>query len=191
VDIVLHKSLHSAAVNEAQLDFLRQSIRTIADYPKPGIQFRDITTLLRDARAFELTVDALIEPWRDQHVDKVAGIEARGFILGGAVAHGLKCGFVPIRKRGKLPHETVRVAYSLEYGVDEMEMHTDAIRAGERVLLIDDLIATGGTATGAASLLQSAGAQVCAACFVIDLPGLGGAARLRTAGISVQSLLTF
>jgi len=178
-------------VNEAQLDFLRQSIRTIADYPKPGIQFRDITTLLRDARAFALTVDALIEPWRDQKVDKVAGIEARGFILGGAVAHGLKCGFVPIRKRGKLPHETVRVAYSLEYGVDEMEMHTDAIRAGERVLLIDDLIATGGTATGAASLLQSAGAEVCAACFVIDLPGLGGAARLRTAGISVQSLLTF
>ena len=178
-------------MNEAQLAFLRQSIRTIADYPKPGIQFRDITTLLRDARAFELTVDALIEPWRDQKVDKVAGIEARGFILGGAVAHGLKCGFVPIRKRGKLPHETVRVAYSLEYGVDEMEMHTDAIRTGERVLLIDDLIATGGTATGAASLLQLAGAQVCAACFVIDLPGLGGAARLRTAGISVQSLLTF
>jgi len=191
MDTVLHKSLHSAAVNEAQLDFLRQSIRTIADYPKPGIQFRDITTLLRDAKAFALTVDALIEPWRDQKVDKVAGIEARGFILGGAVAHSLKCGFVPIRKRGKLPHETVRVAYSLEYGVDEMEMHTDAIRAGERVLLIDDLIATGGTATGAASLLQSAGAQVCAACFVIDLPGLGGAARLRTAGISVQSLLTF
>ena len=191
MDTVLHKSLHSAAVNEAQLDFLRQSIRTIADYPKPGIQFRDITTLLRDARAFALTVDALIEPWRDQKVDKVAGIEARGFILGGAVAHGLKCGFVPIRKRGKLPHETVRVAYSLEYGVDEMEMHTDAIHAGERVLLIDDLIATGGTATGAASLLQSAGAEVCAACFVIDLPGLGGAARLRTAGISVQSLLTF
>ena len=191
MDTVLHKSLHSAAVNEAQLDFLRQSIRTIADYPKPGIQFRDITTLLRDAKAFALTVDALIESWRDQKVDKVAGIEARGFILGGAVAHGLKCGFVPIRKRGKLPHETVRVAYSLEYGVDEMEMHTDAIHAGERVLLIDDLIATGGTATGAASLLQSAGAEVCAACFVIDLPGLGGAARLRTAGISVQSLLTF
>ena len=191
MDTVLHKSLHSAAVNEAQLDFLRQSIRTIADYPKPGIQFRDITTLLRDAKAFALTVDALIEPWRDQKVDKVAGIEARGFILGGAVAHGLKCGFVPIRKRGKLPHETVRVAYSLEYGVDEMEMHTDAIRAGERVLLIDDLIATGGTATGAASLLQSAGAEVCAACFVIDLPDLGGAKRLRDAGIEVQALLAF
>jgi adenine phosphoribosyltransferase len=191
VDIVLHKSLHSAAVNDAQLEFLRQSIRTIADYPKPGIQFRDITTLLRDAAAFAMTVDALIEPWLAQKIDKVAGIEARGFILGGAVAHGLKCGFVPIRKRGKLPHETVRVAYSLEYGVDEMEMHIDAIRSGERVLLLDDLIATGGTATGAASLLQSAGAEVCAACFVIDLPGLGGAARLRTAGILVQSLITF
>ena len=191
MDIVLHKSLHSAAVNDAQLAFLRQSIRTIADYPKPGIQFRDITTLLRDAEAFSMTVDALIEPWRGQKIDKVAGIEARGFILGGAVAHGLKCGFVPIRKRGKLPHQTVRVAYSLEYGVDEMEMHTDAIRSGERVLLIDDLIATGGTATGAASLLQTAGAQVSAACFVIDLPGLGGAARLRATGISVQSLLTF
>ncbi len=191
MDTVLHKSLHSAAVNDAQLEFLRQSIRTIEDYPKPGIQFRDITTLLRDAKAFEITIDALIEPWRGQSVDKVAGIEARGFILGGAVAHGLKCGFVPIRKRGKLPHKTVRVAYSLEYGVDEMEMHQDAIRTGERVLLIDDLIATGGTATAAASLLKSEGAQVCAACFVIDLPDLGGAARLRGDGISVQSLLTF
>jgi adenine phosphoribosyltransferase len=191
VDIVLHKSLHSTAVNDAHLEYLRQSIRTIADYPKPGIQFRDITTLLRDARAFAVTIDALVEPWRGQQVDKVAGIEARGFILGGAVAHGLKCGFVPIRKRGKLPHETVRVAYSLEYGVDEMEMHTDAIRAGERVLLIDDLIATGGTATAAASLLRTAGALVCAACFVIDLPELGGAARLRATGTPVQSLLTF
>ena len=191
MDTVLHKSLHSAAVNDAQLEYLRQSVRTIADYPKQGIQFRDITTLLRDAKAFEITIDALIDPWRDQQVDKVAGIEARGFILGGAVAHGLRCGFVPIRKRGKLPHETVRVAYSLEYGVDEMEMHKDAIRPGERVLLIDDLIATGGTATAAATLLKTAGAEVCAACFVIDLPGLGGAARLRAAGTSVQSLMMF
>ena len=191
MDIVLHKSLHSAAVNDPQREFLRQSIRTIADYPRPGIQFRDITTLLRDRRAFEITIEALIAPWRGVGIDKVAGIEARGFILGGAVAHGLKAGFVPIRKRGKLPHETVRVAYSLEYGVDEMEMHKDAIRAGENVLLLDDLIATGGTATAAAKLLQSAGAQVVAASFVIDLPGLGGAARLRTAGISVQSLLSF
>src|SRR6187455_3755796 len=170
---------------------LRGAIRSIPDYPKPGIIFRDITTLLGNPRAFRRAVDELVQPWAGSKIDKVAGIEARGFIIGGAVAHQLSAGFVPIRKRGKLPHETVRVAYSLEYGVDEMEMHTDAIRAGERVLLIDDLIATGGTATGAASLLQSAGAEVCAACFVIDLPGLGGAARLRTAGISVQSLLTF
>ncbi len=191
MDIVLHKSLHSAAVIEEQYEYLRQSVRTIADYPKPGIQFRDITTLLRDRRAFEIAIESLIAPWRAHGIDKVAGIEARGFILGGAVAHGLKAGFVPIRKRGKLPHETVRVAYSLEYGVDEMEMHKDAIRPGEKVLLLDDLIATGGTATAAARLLKDVGADVLAACFVIDLPDLGGAKRLRDAGIEVQALLSF
>jgi len=178
-------------VNQDSRAFLRQSIRTIANYPKPGIQFRDITTLLRDARAFAATIDALVEPWRSGGIDKVAGIEARGFILGGAVAYSLGAGFIPIRKRGKLPHETVRVAYSLEYGVDEMEMHKDAVRDGEKVLLLDDLIATGGTATAAAQLLKSAGAQVMAASFVIDLPTLGGAAKLRAAGIEVQTLLTF
>ena len=178
-------------MNDQQREFLRQSIRTITDYPKPGIQFRDITTLLRDRRAFETTIEALIAPWRNLGIDKVAGIEARGFILGGAVAHGLKAGFVPIRKRGKLPHETVRVAYSLEYGVDEMEMHRDAISRGEKVLLIDDLIATGGTATAAAKLLKEAGADMVAASFVIDLPDLGGAKRLRDAGIEVQALLAF
>jgi adenine phosphoribosyltransferase len=188
---VLHKSLHSGAVNEEQLAYLRQSIRTINDYPKPGIQFRDITTLLRDRRAFEITIDALAEAWRNEKIDKVAGIEARGFILGGAVARALRSGFVPIRKRGKLPHETVRVAYSLEYGVDEMEMHKDAIERGERVLLLDDLIATGGTATAAGQLLRSAGAEVVSAVFVIDLPVLGGAARLRATGVPVQALLTF
>ena len=191
MDTVLHKSLHSAAVDEQQREFLRQSIRTIRDYPKPGIQFRDITTLLRERKAFEITIEALIAPWRNAGIDKVAGIEARGFILGGAVAHGLKAGFVPIRKRGKLPHETVRVAYSLEYGVDEMEMHKDAIEHGEKVLLLDDLIATGGTATAAAQLLKEAGSQMVAASFVIDLPDLGGAKRLRDAGIEVQALLTF
>ena len=174
-----------------QRTFLHRSIRVIADYPKPGIQFRDITTLLRDSRAFAATIDALVEPWRSGGIDKVAGIEARGFILGGAVAYSLGAGFIPIRKRGKLPHETVRVAYSLEYGVDEMEMHKDAVRDGEKVLLLDDLIATGGTATAAAQLLKSAGAQVMAASFVIDLPTLGGAAKLRAAGIEVQTLLTF
>jgi adenine phosphoribosyltransferase len=188
---VLHKSLHSVAVNSPHLEYLRRSIRTISDYPKPGIQFRDITTLLRDARAFEITIDELSAPWRAGQVDKIVGIEARGFILGGAVAHHLKCGFVPIRKRGKLPHETVRVAYSLEYGVDEMEMHKDAVTRGERVLLLDDLIATGGTATAAAQLLRSAGAEVVSASFVIDLPALGGAEKLKAAGIAVRSLLTF
>jgi adenine phosphoribosyltransferase len=178
-------------VNEQQREFLRRSIRTICDYPKPGIQFRDITTLLRDHRAFQLTIDSLSDSWRSAAIGKVAGIEARGFILGGAVAHALGAGFVPIRKRGKLPHETVRVAYSLEYGVDQMEMHKDAIVSGEKVLLIDDLIATGGTATAAAQLLKSAGAALVAASFVIDLPALGGAARLRAAGIEVHSLLEF
>jgi adenine phosphoribosyltransferase len=178
-------------VNNTERNYLEQSIRTIADYPKPGIQFRDITTLLRDRRAFGIAIEALAEPWRAAKVDKVAGIEARGFILGGAVAHVLGAGFVPIRKRGKLPHETVRVAYSLEYGVDEMEMHKDAVQSGERVLLLDDLVATGGTATAAATLLKSEGAEVLAACFVVDLPVLGGAAKLRAAGIKVEALLAF
>jgi len=178
-------------VKPEQRTFLQQSIRTIADYPKPGIQFRDITTLLRDSKAYGIAIDALADPWVGAGIDKVAGIEARGFILGGAVAHRLKAGFIPIRKRGKLPHETVRVAYSLEYGVDEMEMHKDAVRQGEKVLLLDDLIATGGTATAAAQLLRSAGAQVVAACFVMDLPDLGGAEKLRATGIEVQSLLKF
>ncbi len=178
-------------MNETQRAFLRQSIRVIADYPKPGIQFRDITTLLRDPAAFKLTIDLLCDAWRGLAIGKVAGIEARGFILGGAVAHALGAGFVPIRKRGKLPHETVRVAYSLEYGIDEIEMHKDAVVADEKVLLIDDLIATGGTATAAAQLLKSAGAALVAASFVVDLPGLGGAAKLRGAGIEVHSLLEF
>jgi adenine phosphoribosyltransferase len=178
-------------VNHTERTYLEQSVRTIADYPKPGIQFRDITTLLRDRRAFSLAINALATPWLEAGIDKVAGIEARGFILGGAVAHVLGAGFVPIRKRGKLPHETVRVAYSLEYGVDEMEMHKDAVQSGEKMLLIDDLIATGGTATAAASLLKNAGANVLAACFVIDLPVLGGATKLRGTGTRVEALLTF
>src|ERR671919_2392796 len=125
---------------------LKATVRTIPDYPKKGIMFRDITTLLGDARAFRRAVDELVQPWAGMKIDKVAGIEARGFIIGGAVAHQVSAGFIPIRKRGKLPHETVRIAYSLEYGLDEMEMHRDAIREAERVILVDDLIATGGTA---------------------------------------------
>ena len=168
---------------------LRESIRTIADYPKPGIQFRDITTLLGDARAFRTAVDQLVQPWAGQRIDKVAGIEARGFILGGALAHQLSAGFIPVRKKGKLPHETVRLAYSLEYGVDEMEVHRDAVRPGERVILVDDLIATGGTATAAIGLLRQIGAEVVAACFVIDLPELGGAAKIAALGVPVRTLV--
>jgi adenine phosphoribosyltransferase len=170
---------------------LKAAIRTIADYPKPGIMFRDITTLLGSARAFRRAVDELVQPWAGMKIDKVAGIEARGFILGGAVAHQVSAGFVPIRKKGKLPHTTVRVAYSLEYGLDEMEMHEDAVVAGERVVLVDDLIATGGTAEGAVKLLRRMGAEVLAACFIIDLPDLGGAAKLRALDVPVRTLVSF
>ena len=170
---------------------LEAAIRTIPDYPKPGILFRDITTLLGDPRAFRRTVDALVHPWAGSKVDKVAGIEARGFIIGGAVAHQLSAGFVPIRKRGKLPHETVRVAYSLEYGLDEMEMHRDAIVVGERVILVDDLIATGGTAEAAVKLLKEMGAELVAAVFVIDLPDLGGRKRIERLGVPVRTLVEF
>lgn len=172
-------------------DDLKSAIRSIPDYPKPGIMFRDITTLLGDARAFRRAVDQLVHPWAGSKVDKVAGIEARGFILGGAVAHQVSAGFVPIRKKGKLPHTTVRIAYSLEYGVDEMEMHEDAVKKGERVILVDDLIATGGTAEGAVKLLRQMGADVVAACFVIDLPELGGADKLRKMDVPVRTLMAF
>ncbi len=170
---------------------LAASIRSIPDYPKPGIIFRDITTLLGDARAFRRAVDELVQPYAGTKIDKIAGMEARGFILGGAVAHQLSAGFVPIRKKGKLPHETVRIAYSLEYGVDEMEMHRDAVNAGEKVVLVDDLIATGGTAVGAVQLLRQMGAEVVAACFVIDLPDLGGRKKLEELDVPVHTLVEF
>jgi len=170
---------------------LKDAIRTIPDYPKPGILFRDITTLLGSPAAFRRAVDQLVAPWAGGKIDKVAGVEARGFILGGAVAHQLSAGFVPIRKKGKLPHAKVSIAYSLEYGVDEMEMHSDAVNPGERVILIDDLIATGGTAEGAVKLLKSIGAEVVAACFVIDLPDLGGARKIEALGVPVRTLMAF
>jgi len=172
-------------------DDLKASIRTIPDYPKPGILFRDFTTLLGDARAFRRAIDELVQPWAGAKIDKVAGMEARGFILGGAVAHQLSAGFAPIRKKGKLPFTKVSVAYSLEYGIDEMEMHDDAITPGERVILVDDLIATGGTAEGAVKLLKQIGAEVVAACFVIDLPDLGGAQKIRDLGVPVRTLMSF
>ena len=170
---------------------LKESIRSIPDYPKPGIIFRDITTLLSDQRAFRRAVDELVHPYAGGQIHQVAGIEARGFILGGAIAHQLSCGFVPIRKKGKLPHTTVSMAYALEYGTDEIEIHVDAVRPGDRVLLVDDLIATGGTATAAVNLLQKIGAEIVAACFVIDLPEIGGAQRLRDMGVEVRTLMQF
>lgn len=170
---------------------LRTTIRTIPDYPKPGIQFRDITTLLADARAFRQAVDELVQPFAGLKIDKVAGIEARGFILGGAVAHQLSAGFVPLRKKGKLPHKTRWVEYALEYGSDALEVHMDAFVSGERVMLVDDLIATGGTALAAAELLRQGGAEIVAAAFVVDLPALGGAARLAAAGVPVSTLVAF
>ena len=170
---------------------LAQIIRSIPDYPKPGIIFRDITTLLGDARAFRRAVDELVQPFAGTKIDKVAGIEARGFILGGAVAHQLSAGFVPLRKKGKLPFQTRTVEYALEYGFDSMEMHLDAVAPGEKVMLVDDLIATGGTALAAVQLLRDAGAQIVAAAFVVDLPELGGAARLREAGVPVSTLVAF
>jgi len=170
---------------------LADTIRTIPDYPKPGIMFRDITTLLGDARAFRRAVDELVQPFAGLKIDKVAGIEARGFILGGAVAHQLSAGFIPLRKKGKLPFTTVSMEYALEYGVDHMEMHHDAVLEGEKVLLIDDLIATGGTAEAAIKLLRGNGADVVAACFVVDLPELKGADRLRAMGVEVSKLIDF
>lgn len=172
-------------------DTLLSAIRNIPDYPKPGIMFRDITTLLGNARAFRRAIDELVQPYAGSKIDKIAGIEARGFILGGAIAHQLSAGFIPIRKKGKLPHETVRVAYSLEYGLDEMEMHKDAVEAREKVILVDDLIATGGTAEAAVKLLRQMGADIVASCFVIDLPDLGGRARLETLDVPVRTLVSF
>ncbi len=170
---------------------LKASVRTIPDYPKPGILFRDITTLLGDARSFRCAIDELVQPWAGSKIDKVAGIEARGFIIGGAIAHQVSSGFVPIRKKGKLPHTTVSMSYALEYGSDIIEMHVDAIKPGERVILVDDLIATGGTAEGAIKLLRQTGAEIVAACFIIDLPDLGGAAKIRDMGVPVRALMEF
>lgn len=170
---------------------VKDAIRTIPDYPKPGIMFRDITTLLSNARAFRTVVDQLVQPYAGVRIDKVAGIEARGFILGGAVAHQLSCGFVPVRKKGKLPWNTIAQEYALEYGTDVVEVHSDAVKPGEHVLIVDDLIATGGTAEAAVKLVKRLDASVIGASFVVDLPDLGGADKLRSMGINVQALCAF
>src|ERR1700739_1469588 len=172
------------------MDF-KSAIRTIPDYPKPGIMFRDITTLLGHPRAFRAAVDQLVQPYCGLKIDKVAGLEARGFILGGAVAHQLGVGFVPVRKKGKLPHTVIGEDYALEYSTDRVEIHVDALEKGERVLLVDDLIATGGTAFAGIRLLERAGAHIVGCSFVIDLPELGGADKLRAIGRPVAALVTF
>jgi len=173
------------------VDNLKRLIRTIPDYPKPGIMFRDITTLLGDAQGFKATIARLSEPYRTQPVDAVAGIEARGFILGGAVADRLGCGFIPIRKKGKLPWNTIGQDYELEYGVDTIEIHEDAVRKGERILIVDDLIATGGTALAAAQLIRRVGGEVLGAAFVVDLPEIGGRAKLEAKDIACHVLMDF
>ena len=166
-------------------------VRTIPDYPAKGVMFRDITTLLMDPTGFRKAVDELVQPYAGRRIDKVAGIEARGFILGGAVAHQLSTGFVPMRKKGKLPWATIGQDYELEYGVDRLEIHTDAIARGDQVLIIDDLIATGGTAEAAIRLVETAGGVVVGCSFVIELPDLGGRGRLKALGHSIAALCAF
>ena len=170
---------------------IKSVIRTIPDYPKPGIMFRDVSTLLGNARAFRTTVDLLVQPYAGLRIDKVAGIEARGFIIAGAVAHQLSVGFVPVRKKGKLPWKTIGQTYDLEYGTDTVEIHEDAVLKGESVLLVDDLIATGGTAEAAIKLIEKAGGNVVGCSFIIDLPELKGRKRLEKLGKKVLSLVEF
>lgn len=170
---------------------IKSLIRTVPHYPKQGVMFRDITTLLKDAVGFRLTINELVKRYAGMKIDRVAGIEARGFIVGAALAYELEVGFVPIRKKGKLPSETIGHDYELEYGTDRIEMHVDAVSLGEQILLIDDLIATGGTAEAACSLIQSVGGNIVECCFVIDLPDLGGRARLERNGLQVFSLCEF
>ena len=170
---------------------LKSLIRTIHDYPKPGVQFRDITSLLENAKGLRLAVEGLAEPFRGDQVDKVAGIEARGFLFGVSTAIGLEAGFVPIRKAGKLPGATIGREYELEYGSDRVEVHANALAAGERVLIVDDLIATGGTVVATIELLEGIGADVIGCAFVVDLPDLGGSQRLEADGRRVVSLCSF
>ena len=170
---------------------IRSLVRTIPDYPKPGIMFRDITTLLGDARGLTACIERMAEPYKGRGVEAVAGIEARGFILGGAVADRLGCGFVPIRKKGKLPGKAIGQDYELEYGTDIIEIHEDGIKQGEKVLLVDDLVATGGTAEAAVKLLRKLGAEIVGATFVIDLPELRGCRKVEALGIECHTLIDF
>ena len=170
---------------------LKDLIRTIPDYPKDGVMFRDITTLMQHPAGFRRTVDELVHPFAGGDINRIAGIEARGFILGGAVAHQLSIGFIAVRKKGKLPWQTISVEYELEYGTDELEIHIDSIEKGDRILIIDDLIATGGTAIAPTQLVRDAGGEVVGASFIVDLPDLGGRKRLEEMGVPVRCLMEF
>ncbi len=170
---------------------VKDYIRTIVDFPHEGIMFRDVTTLFADPRGLRLAVDQLLHPYAGMEIDKVAGLEARGFILGGAVAHQLAKGFVPIRKKGKLPGKVISEEYQLEYGEAIVEIHDDAIAPGEKVLLVDDLLATGGTAEAGIRLIERLGGEIVGCAFVIDLPDIGGRARLEALGMDVHALCAF
>jgi adenine phosphoribosyltransferase len=170
---------------------VKDYIRTIVDFPHEGILFRDVTTLFADPRGLRMCVDQLLAPYAGMRIDKVAGLEARGFILGGAVAHQLSTGFVPIRKKGKLPGQTISQAYKLEYGDAVVEVHDDALQPGEKVLLVDDLLATGGTAEAGIKLIERLGAEIVGCAFVVDLPELGGRRRLEALGMDVFALCEF
>jgi adenine phosphoribosyltransferase len=170
---------------------VRDYIRTIADFPHEGIMFRDVTTLFADPRGFRMAIDQLLHPYTGTRFDKVVGLEARGFILGGAVAHQLSAGFVPVRKKGKLPGAVISESYTLEYGEAVVEVHDDAVQQGERVLIVDDLLATGGTAEAGIKLMERMGAEIIGCAFIIDLPDLGGRARLEKLGMDVHALCAF
>jgi adenine phosphoribosyltransferase len=170
---------------------IKQLIRTVPNYPKPGIMFRDITTLIKDPIGLKLIVKEFCTKYSDLKIDKIAGIESRGFIIGAPIAYELNLGFIPIRKKGRLPAETIGCDYALEYGTDRIEIHTDAISKGERILLVDDLIATGGTAEAAIKLIEMCGGIVVGCAFVIDLPDLGGKKRLKAIGSDVFALTEF
>lgn len=173
------------------MDDIKEYIRTIPDFPHEGIMFRDVTTLFSHPKGFRMAIDRLLTPYTGQRIDHVVGLEARGFILGGAVAHQLSCGFTPVRKKGKLPAATIEEDYSLEYGTATVEIHDDAIAAGQTVLIVDDLLATGGTAEAGIKLIERLGGDIVGCAFVVDLPELGGRKRLEALGMDVHALVAF
>jgi len=170
---------------------VKDYIRTIADFPQEGVLFRDVTTLFADPKGFRMAVDQMLTPWAGEQIDKVVGLEARGFILGGAIAHQLSKGFVPIRKKGKLPGATISQGYKLEYGEAIMEIHEDAIAPGEKVLIVDDLLATGGTCRAGTQLIERLGGEIVGCSFIVDLPELGGRKLLESLGLPVSVLCEF